>query len=370
MIIRKTFKYRLRPNRSKASLCASFAGACRWVFNRGLEQRGLAWEEEKRSITLYDQNKELTELKRQEETVWLKGVHSQILQQSLSDLDLAYQAFFRRLKAGEKPGYPKFRCRGDGDSFRYPQGVKVSGDEVYLPKIGWLRFRKSREIEGVIKQTTVIREGKNWYVCFSCEISLEEQASSPIESVIGIDVGLESYATVAHEGGIKEYANPRFLRSELKHLRYLSRQVSKKVKGSRNRSKARAKLQAFHAKVRARRQDFLHKLSSSLVKSHDKIVVETLKVSKMLQDAPRSLARSISDAGWRIFLQLIKYKCEHAGKVFEEGGEYLPSTQLCYRCRKRNPMTLADRWYSCSCGNEMPRDHNSAHLLRAVGMTG
>ena len=187
MIIRKTFKYCLRPNRETSEFFARFAGSCRWVYNRGLEQRKRAWEEEKRSITLYRQNNELTNLKKQEETSWLKEVHSQILQQSLSDLDKAYAAFFSRVKSGtQAPGYPRFRCKGDGDSFRYPQGVKVSEDRVFLPKIGWVRFRKSREVEGCIKQTTVIREGDRWYVCFSCEIDVDMPPPSPSPSIIGI----------------------------------------------------------------------------------------------------------------------------------------------------------------------------------------
>ena len=170
MIFKKTFKFRLSPNSAQLVLFAQFAGACRWIYNRGLAERTRLWKEEKKSVSLYTQNNELVALKKEEETAWLKDVHSQILQQSLGDLKSAYDHFFRRVKNQEVPGYPRFRCKGDNESFRYPQGVSVKDKKVYLPKVGWVRFRKSREIEGDIKQTTIIQEGNTWNICFSCEI--------------------------------------------------------------------------------------------------------------------------------------------------------------------------------------------------------
>ena len=188
--------------------------------------------------------------------------------------------------------------------------------------------------------------------------------------MIGIDLGLENFAIIASNRGIEEVANPRFLKRELKHLRFLSRQVSKKKIGSSSRKKAKEKLQIFHAKIRNKRKDLLHKLSTRIVKSHDRIVVESLKVSNLLQQAPRSLARSISDAGWRQFLQYLKYKCEHKGRKFVEAGRWFPSTKQCFQCKKRNEISLSERTYECSCGFSIHRDHNSALNLRAVGTTG
>lgn len=349
---------------------SQFAGACRWVYNRGLAARKSAWEDHKKTLSLFDQNKELTILKKQEETLWLDEIHSQVLQQALGDLNLAYQAFFRRCKRGETPGFPHFRCRGQHDSFRYPQGAKVNQDKVYLPKIGWIRFRKSREIIGTIKQTTIIREAGKWYVCFSCEEVKQDPPPIQNPSIIGIDLGLENFAIIATEEGIQETQNPRLLRNELKHLQYLSRQVSKKQKGSASRRKAKNRLNRFHLDVRRKRQDFLHKLSTNIVKSHDRIVVESLKVKEMLIKAPKALARSISDAGWRQFLSYIAYKSEHAGKELLEAGKWFPSTKQCSNCKKINEMELAERHYHCSCGLSIHRDHNSALNLRAVGTTG
>lgn len=212
MIVRKGFRFRLRPNKTAESLFRQFAGACRWVYNRGLAERKEAYEKDTRTVALYDQNKALTFLKAQEETTWLKDVHSQVLQQSLNDLDMAFYHFFRRIKNRETPGYPRFKCKDEKDSFRYPQGVKVDQDRVYLPKIGWVRFRKSREIRGEIRQTTVILEGGNWYVSFSCEWEEEAKSITHPNDIAGIDLGLESFATIASNTGIDEIANPRFLK--------------------------------------------------------------------------------------------------------------------------------------------------------------
>lgn len=231
MIFTKTFKFRLRPNRKKTNLCAQFAGAGRWIYNRGLDQRNKLWEEEKRGISYFDQNNELVLLKNKEKTSWLKEIHSQVLQQALYDLNEAFGHFFRRVKNRETPGYPHFRCKGDHDSFRYPQGVKVKEDYVWLPKIGWVRFRKSREIEGEIKQTTVIGEGKYWYVCFACDIEKHQEHSvESAEDIVGIDVGLEHFATIAMETKIEEIKSPYFLNKRLSKIRYLSRRLSKKGK--------------------------------------------------------------------------------------------------------------------------------------------
>lgn len=369
MLIKKAFRFRLRPNRKMASLLFQFAGACRWIHNRGLAKRNQAWEQDNKTISLFEQNNELVSLKREEETSWLKSIHSQVLQQSLGDLDQAFQHFFRRVKKKEVPGYPRFRCKGDRDSFRYPQGVKVEEDRVFLPKIGWCRFRKSREIQGQIKQTTIILDGGKWYVSFSCELDQKEPVLSDNPSVIGIDLGLENFAIVASSSGIHEEGNPRYLKKELSHLKFLSRQLSKKQKGSKNREKAKTNLRSFHSRIRNKRRDFLHKLSTKFVKNHDVIAVEALAVKSLLEKSPRGLARAISDAGWRGFLQFLKYKCEHSGKKLVEADRWFPSTKQCYRCKKRNDIALGDRTYNCTCGFSIHRDHNSALNLRAVGTT-
>ncbi|HSW87273.1 MAG TPA: RNA-guided endonuclease TnpB family protein [Rhabdochlamydiaceae bacterium] len=366
MFFTKTYKFCLRSNAKKEILFSQFAGASRWIFNRGLDQRSTFWEKEKRSISLFEQNNELVLLKNQEPTCWLKEIHSQVLQQALEDLNKAFSRFFRRVKNKETPGYPHFRCKGENDSFRYPQGVKVQGNRVWLPKIGWVKFRKSREIEGKIKQTTIIKKGNRWYVCFSCEIE-KEIVQTKEKSVIGIDVGLEHFATIASAEGMQEIENPRFFQKYLSKITYLSRKLSKKKTKGKNRLKAKLELSVGHVKIRNRRQDKLHKLSTQLVKSHDIIVVESLKVKELLMSAPKQLARAISDAGWRDFLQMLKYKCAEMGKKLIEMGQYFPSTKQCYNCKKRNEIPLSTREYQCECGYKIHRDHNAALNLRAAG---
>src|SRR5262249_14822140 len=154
---------------------------------------------------------------------------------------------------------------------------------------------------GKIKQTTVIREGKYWYVCFACEIEKEEQNPSTAKDIVGIDVGLEHFATIAAEEGIAEIKSPHFLKNRLSKIKYLSRSLSRKQKKSKNRLKAKQALNATHAKIKNQRRDWQHKLSTDLVKSHDKIVIESLAVKELLEKEPRHRARSIGDARWRGF---------------------------------------------------------------------
>lgn len=362
MIFKKTFKFCLQPTRRQDQDFANSAGSCRWLFNHGLERKTTAYEEGK-TLSYYDLNNELPRLKQAEETKWLKEIHSQVLQQVLKDLDSAYQHFFRRVRLKEKPGFPKFKRKGERESFRYPQGVKVNGKHVYLPKIGNVAFKKTREIEGVIKQTTIIREGRKWYVCFSCEI----EKNMPLrqlndELAVGIDVGLTQYATLAvgAANNIEEISNPRFLKKSLSKLRYLSKNLSKKTMRSRNRYKAKLKLQDFQVWLKNCRKDFAHKLSTRVVKSHDIIGVESISVADLLQTSRTCLARSIADAGWRQFLECLKYKAKEYGKALVEVDRWFASTKTCSQCGRRHDLQLSDRSLRCDCGLELGRDVNAA----------
>lgn len=371
MIIKKTYRYRLKAGRKKRHLFACFAGSCRWIYNFGLNAKKLMHEELGESLSCFALNNLLPQLKLDEETKWLKNVHSQILQQALRDLDLAYNHFFRRVKQGEVPGFPKFKRKGTGDSFRYPQGVKVNGDQVYLPKIGWVRFKKSREIRGEIKQTTVIREAGHWYVCFSCEFEEDVEGKKPRKSsVLGIDVGLSSFATLAlgEDSQIEEIENPRFLKRGLKKLAFLSKNLSRTVYKSNNWQKARHQLQVFQARLKNCRKDFAHKQSSQLVKNHDIVGVESLSISSLLQKSCSSLARSIADAGWGQFLNFLGYKLQYSGKVLVEADRWFASTKICSQCHQKREMALSDRIFSCSCGFEMGRDANAAINLKNTAL--
>jgi putative transposase len=294
MLLRKGFKFRLEPTNGQRQLFAQFAGASRFLYNRGLEQRKTAYEKLGKSIAYFEQNNELVSLKKQETTLWLKDIHSQVLQQALKNLDTAFQNFFENIKLGRKPGFPRFKCKGIRDSFRYPQGVKVESSNVYLPKIGWVRFRKSREIEGEIKQTTILREGEHWYVSFSTEKEVADPALAALEEerAVGIDMGIKTFATMATGTTNKPIyvSNPRFLKQHLPRLRVLARRLSKKVKFSRNWLKAKKQLVKLHARIKHCREDFAHKLSTTVVKSHDIICVEGLNIANLLAKGTKSLS--------------------------------------------------------------------------------
>lgn len=370
MIIRKAFRYRLKPGREQKHKLTNFAGACRFVYNRGLANRKEQYEKAGKSVSYYEQNVELTQLKKQEATCWLKDVHSQILQQSLQDLDKGFKRFFRE-KDG---GYPRFKCKGVRDSFRYPQGVKIDENKAYLPKIGWVTFIKSREIEGELKQTTISREGEHWYISFSCLIEIPDPKPVAIkeDKAIGIDVGLKTYATCAigKKHTLVSIEPPKFYHKLLPRLRILQRRVSKKQKGSNNWKKAKKQLAKLHEKIKHARENFAHQLSTWIVKNHDVICVETLKIKTLLQAKHHKLARSISDAGWRQFLTYLKYKAQELGKHYVEAGEYYPSTQICSSCGNRQEMSLQTRRYSCkSCGLDIDRDYNSSIAIKAAGIS-
>lgn len=374
MIVKRAFKFKLEPTKLQFEMFLQFAGARRFVFNRGLDQRQKAYEATGKSPSYFDQNKELTRLKELDETFWLSEIHSQVLQQGLKDLDRAFRNFFKRVKKEGKPGYPKFKKKGMHETFRFPQGVKVENSKAYLPKIGWVKFRKSRNIRGRINETTLVQEGTDWYISFSCEWenSLPKKAPIREERAIGIDVGIEHFATTAagkeNRAGLVE--NPKFLRKRLSHLRYLSRQLSKKAPKGKNRLRARAKLSRLHANIKNLRNDFVQQLSTKLIKNHDIFCVESLDISSLLEKSPKGLSRAIGDAGWRSFLHCLKYKIEESGKHLVEMDKYFPSSQICASCDHRQKMPLSAREYHCAnCGSQNSRDYNSAIVLKAAGMS-
>ena len=374
MIIKRAYKFKLKPNPQQTTHFLQFAGARRYIYNRGLDQRQKVYEATGKTLSYFEQNNELPLLKEQEETAWLSDIHSQVLQQSLKDLDRGFTNFFTRIKKGQKPGFPRFKKKGLGESFRFPQGVKVEGAQVYLPKIGWVKFYKSRDLKGEIQETTILQEGESWYVSFSCEVEVTTPKPAPLdeERAVGIDVGVAHFATTAatSQNNIEQIENPRFLQKHLKRLQYLSRQHSKKVKKSQNSLKARLKLSKLHAHIKNLRDDFVQKLSTKMVKNHDIFCVESLDITTLLQNSPKALARSISDAGWRSFLHCLKYKIEECGKHLVEAGKYFPSSQICSHCKERQKMPLIVRRYHCPhCKQERDRDENSAIVLKAAGMS-
>jgi putative transposase len=366
MQIVKTLRYRLEPNSEQRQRFAQFAGCCRFVFNQGLAARKATYEKDGTTLTYETQSKMLTAMKKADETVWLADVNAQVLQQALKDLDLAYRYFFQRLKTGQAPGFPKFKKKGKKDSFRFPQDVKVNGGRAYLPKIGWVKYRDSRPIEGVIKQATIKREGKHWFISFACEVTLP--APPPVDikeaKVVGIDLGIKNFAVLS-DG--TEVENPRHLRRALSKLRKAQRHLSRKTKQSNAWKKHVAKITKLHVNVKNSRKDFAHKVSTAIVKNHDVIAVEDLNISGMVKN--RHLSSAISDVGWGLFVNMLKYKTEWAGKHLVQTGRFEATSQLCSSCGTKKPMPLSDRTYVCDgCGMVLDRDLNASLNIRAAGL--
>lgn len=366
MLIVKMFRYRLEPNREQRVTFARFAGCCRFIFNHGLAARKAHYELHGRTPTYVDQCRELTQMKKVEETAWLAEVHSMVLQQSLKDLDFAYKCFFRRLKSGKVSGFPRFKKKGQKDSFRYPADVKVEPQRVYLPKIGWVRYINSRPLEGKLLQTTVKRDGRHWFVSFVCKLDLPtpSQPESVVERAVGIDLGLKSYAVLS-DG--TEIENPKFLRRALRKLRREQRRLSRKKKGSANFQRQKRKLANVYLKVRQCRHDFCHKASTAVAKKYSLIAVEDLNIEGMTKN--RHLSLSISDASWGKFTSMLKYKAEWAGKPFITIDRFLATSQLCSTCGGRKPMPLCLRTYQCGvCGAVLDRDLNASINIRDAGI--
>ena len=354
----KTFKYRIDPTKKQTHIMSQWLEECRWLYNHFLNERKEAWEQEQRSITYYTQIASLPALKKQYPS--LASVHSQVLQNVAVRIDLAFKAFFRRVKAGEKPGYPRFRGKGRYDSFTFPQsGFSLEGNMLGLSKIGHVKIILHRPVEGQIKTCTIKRSATGkWYVMFSCEwepTPLPENKES-----VGIDVGLHSFATLSTG---EQIDNPKFFRQEEKALAKAQRKLSKAEKGTPERKKQRKVVARIHERIAWRRQNFIHQYSRKIVNRFGVIAVEDLNVNRMLHN--HCLAKSISDAAWSGFFQLLAIKAEWAGRKFVVVNPAYTS-QTCSHCGHRQKMPLSKRVFKCPCcGIQLDRDHNAAlHILR------
>jgi putative transposase len=361
----QTFKYRLEPTEAQRSTFARFAGSRRFIYNWALAERIAVYERDKASLSFFSQSAELTKLKQEEDKAWLNEVDRRVLVSGLKDLDLAFQAFFRRLKSSETPGFPKFKKKSRRESFRYATGVKVQDNRVYLPSIGWVKLRLSRPVKGKICQATVRQDGEHWFVCLICDVPAPEVTSAPTDDVVGVDVGISSFA---HLSDGTQIENPRFLERALEKLQAAQQDLSRKTLRSNRWRKQAAKVAKLHRKVRNSRTDFLHKTSTDLVKRYDALAVETLSIEDMTVTAHRNRSRAIADSSWGAFFDKLEYKTKWAGKHLVRVDRYYPSTQLCSSCGARKAMPTDVRTYKCdACGLVMDRDLNASLNLRAAG---
>jgi putative transposase len=360
----KTFQYRLYPTKAQETKMRATLDECRWLYNHFLEARKTAWEERGESLRLYDQHATLPALKADRPS--LATVHSQVLQNVGVRIDLAFKAFFRRVKASEEPGYPRFRGRDRYDSFCYPQapsGCKLVGDRLTLSSIGTVKVRLHRPLEGRPKTVCIRRSSTGkWYVTFSC--AWEPTPLPESRERVGIDVGLHAFA--AFSTGDEPIENPRFFRQEEKALATAQRRLAKEAKGTPKRRKRRKVVARVHERTRWKRQDFAHQHSRRLVNRFQMIAAEDLSVNRMVHN--HCLAKSISDAAWAAFAAMLSFKAEWAGRTFVAVNPAYTS-QDCSRCGHRQKMPLSDRTYRCPCCElELDRDHNAALNILSLGL--
>lgn len=358
----KTFRFRLYPTKPQKRLLEVTLETCRRFYNDCLAERKEAYEERQETIGKYAQLRRVKVLK--ETNPYAKPVHSHILQVVVTDLDKAFQAFFRRVKAGETAGYPRFKGRHRFDSFGLKElgnGFRLDGRRLKLSGIGRVAVRWHREIEGKIKTLRVVRKAGKWYACFSCEV--EEQP--PLEATgqsIGLDVGIASLITTSLGEKVE---NPKWYRVGQAKLRVAQRRVARRKKGGSNRRKAIVQLQRVSEHIENRRKDFFNKLACRLVGANDLIAIEDLQVKNMVRN--RRLSKSIMDAGWGYFRQRLEAKAVEAGRqVVAINPAYTSKT--CSACGTIfEHLTLSDRWVQCECGLSLDRDHNAALNIQRAG---
>ena len=307
---RKTFKYKLKPTSEQAQRLAQTLRVCRELYNAALQERRDAWRMQRVSITRYDQQGQLPAIRAYREDC--AAVNAQVLQNVTLRIDRTFQAFFRRVANGEKPGYPRFKGRNRYRSFTFPQVglhscAQIDNGFLVLSKIGRIAVHWSRPLEGTPKTITITEEADGWHASISC-------AAVPIQPLpltgeeTGIDLGLESFLTLANGG---QLANPRYSRKAEKALIKAQRRKNRRKKGSHRRRKAINCLRKKHQKVARQRRDFHHKTALSLVKRYDTIYFESLQVANMAQN--EHLAKSIYDAGWGQFCSILVFKADSHG---------------------------------------------------------
>lgn len=361
--MRLTFKYRLFPTNAQRTSLDRVLELCRWVYNDTLAARKNAYEQAGKSLGLYDTNKLLTQWKAQKPA--LKDVHSQVLQNVQERVDLAFKAFFRRVKAGEEPGYPRFKGKGLYDSFTFKQsGFKLVGDKLTISKVGDVRIKLHRPICADIKTLTIQRDSVgNWYACFSCEC--EPTTLEPTPNVVGIDLGLTTFAYFSNGDKIERQ---RWMKKDAADIARLQRKKERFAKGSAERRKVVHALCHAYERAANRRNNFAHQESRKLVNDYQFIALEKLDIQDMQTNGNKTISRGIADVAWGQFVQFTTYKAANAGRVVALVNPR-GTTQTCFGCGVIVPKDLSVRIHDCpTCGLKFSRDHNAALNILARGL--
>jgi putative transposase len=359
MITAKTYKFRLDPTTEQQQQFIRFAGCRRFVWNRTLARKQTVYKETGKTIGYNALASELVALKKQSDTAFLKECHSQVLQQTLMDLGKAFASFFEK-----RSRFPRFKSKKRTlHAFRIPQNVTVVDGKVSIPKVGLVKARLHREMEGTIKSATIKQEPNgHWYVCFVSHIELSD-VEPVCDSPVGIDVGLESFLTLDNGEKVKP---PKFYHKAERKLKRLQRAVSRSQKTSSRRSKRKKVLAVYHARVRDQRHDWLHKISTKLISHYDTLCIEDLNLKGLVKT---KLAKSFTDASLGAFVRMLSYKAEWNHCRIVKVDRFFPSSKMCHQCNHRQHLELSDRQWTCDgCGTEHDRDHNAAINLLLEGM--
>lgn len=348
----KSYKYRIYPSKTQIDNLYKQFNLCRWLYNTALEHRIIAYKSMGKSVSYFMQAGELSAIK--DQFPEFNKVHSQVLQDVLKRLDFAFKHFFRRIKQGQTHGFPRFKGKERFNSIYYPQsGFKIIGNKVRVSKIGFIKIKLHRKVEGTINTCSIKKYGNQWYIIFNtkCDVVVAKKTTY---NAVGVDLGIESFAVFSDGTKIE---NPRHLRKSEEKLKEIQSKYSK------HKGKAtKKKLSALHRKVANQRNDFLHKQSIMVVNKYGLIAYEDLNIKKMAQGR---FAKSIHDAGWGKFIEMIKYKAESAG-TYAISVNPKNTSQMCSDCGTIVKKEIYQRSHDCPvCGLSLHRDLNaSINILR------
>jgi putative transposase len=353
----RTFRYPLRPTKAQEATLNAWRVKCCELYNAALEQRREAWRKQRVGTNYVKQCAELTEL-RNADPEWL-AIPIWVERSTLSRLQRAFESFFRRVKAGTVPGFPRFRSDERYNSFGLGN-VRVGDGVVHVPKLGAVKYHEYRKLRGEVRETRLHRGTHGWSVCVVCDLGRAPTKIS-VRRAVGIDVGLEAFATLSNGERVE---NPRYGRNSAAVLAYRQRNLARKRLGSNSRAQAKRLVARAHERIRNRRNNFARKLACVLFSRFDLIAHEDLDISRMVRG---NLAKSIHDAAWGQFLGALRDKAESAGRwcvPVDPRGTF----QICVACGAVKKKELSQRQHVCPCGFSVHRDVNAAQNILARGL--